>query len=79
LGPTITKIGQALLGSPELGITPEFSRVLRHRILKKDDRWMVLHLRADRGNQSATPSQLRVVPGFTGMENPFYVPKSQIP
>ena len=33
LEPTITSIGQALFGDPEHSITPEFSRVLRNRIL----------------------------------------------
>ncbi len=44
LEPTITEIGIALFGSPREKITPEFARVLRHRILHKDDRWYTLHV-----------------------------------
>jgi len=43
LDPTITEIGVALFGSPDTEITPEFARVLRHRILHKDSRWFTLH------------------------------------
>ena len=43
LDPTITEIGYTLFGSPDTKITPEFARVLRHRILHKDSRWLTLH------------------------------------
>ena len=43
LDPTITEIGRSLFGSPDTEITPEFARVLRHRILHKDSRWFTLH------------------------------------
>lgn len=43
LEPTITAIGQTLFGSPQGEITPEFARVLRNRVLHKDDRWLTLH------------------------------------
>ena len=39
---TITQIGQSLFGSPNGKITTEFARVLRNRVLHKDDRWLVL-------------------------------------
>jgi hypothetical protein len=39
---TITRIGQSLFGSPNGKITNEFARVLRNRVLHKDDRWLVL-------------------------------------
>jgi len=42
LEPTVTEIGKALFGSPTTGITPEFARVLRNRVLHKDERWLVL-------------------------------------
>ncbi|MCO6455119.1 MAG: hypothetical protein J5I93_07450 [Pirellulaceae bacterium] len=42
--PTVVRIGQLLLGTPEQGITPEFAQVLRNRILAKDRRWLVLEL-----------------------------------
>jgi hypothetical protein len=39
---TITRIGQSLFGSPNGKITDEFARVLRNRVLHKDDRWLVI-------------------------------------
>ena len=42
LQPTVTEIGKALFGSPRTGITPEFARVLRNRVLHKDERWLIL-------------------------------------
>lgn len=42
LQPTVTEIGKALFGSPITGITPEFARVLRNRVLHKDERWLIL-------------------------------------
>ncbi len=42
LEPTIASIGVALFGSTSDAITPEFARVLRHRILHKDSRWLTL-------------------------------------
>jgi hypothetical protein len=44
LEPTITDIGISLFGSPRDQITPEFARVLRHRILHKDNRWFTLQI-----------------------------------
>jgi hypothetical protein len=40
--PTVRRIGDLLLGTPEKGVTPEFARVLRNQILHKDRRWLVL-------------------------------------
>lgn len=42
LGPTVTKIGESLFGNPRTAITPEFSRVLRNRVMFKDLRFLVL-------------------------------------
>lgn len=75
LDPTITDIGIALFGSPETRITPEFSRVLRYKILNKDDRWLVLHLHQPRNPTDSTPKRIPVVEGITGTENPFHVPR----
>lgn len=44
LDPTIREIGIAMFGNPQQGITPEFARVLRRRILHKDASWLTLHL-----------------------------------
>ena len=41
---TITEIGQTLFGSPTGSVPQEFARVLRNRVLHKDDRWLVLKL-----------------------------------
>ena len=79
LEPTITKIGQTLFGDPENSITPEFSRVLRNRILHKDDRWLVLHQGKSQNVGTETTEPMRVVPGITGIENPFHVPGGKLP
>lgn len=44
LDPVIRNIGVSLFGNPQLGITPEFARVMRRRILFKDASWLTLHL-----------------------------------
>ncbi len=77
LDPTITDIGIALFGSPETRITPEFSRVLRYKILNKDDRWLVLHLQQPRSPAGTNPDRIPVIQGSTGTENPFYVPRTE--
>lgn len=41
LEPVIRKIGDELIGSRELGINPNFAKVLRSQILGKDRRWIV--------------------------------------
>jgi hypothetical protein len=72
LEPTITEIGIALFGSADQKITPEFARVLRHRILLKDSRWLTLRKAAD-------PSQLPA-PATTGSLIAFTAePGQQIP
>ena len=74
IDPTITKIGQALFGTPEQSITPEFSRILRNRILHKDERWLVLHRGASRQAPLESNGEIIASPGKTGTENPFHVP-----
>lgn len=41
LEPVVRKIGDDLFGSQEEGINPDFARVLRRQILRKDRRWIV--------------------------------------
>lgn len=77
LQPTVTKIGQAFFGSPEKSITPEFSRILRNRILHKDNRWLVLQMAKDRKKELGSSNKLQAIPGTTGTENPFHVPARQ--
>ncbi len=43
LDPTVTEIGATLFGSTRTAITPEFARVLRNKVLHKDERWLTLH------------------------------------
>lgn len=40
--PVVRSIGDVIFGTRETGITPEFSRILRSQILKKDRRWFVM-------------------------------------
>ncbi|TWT68271.1 hypothetical protein [Crateriforma conspicua] len=39
--PVVRQIGDLLFGTPEQGIDPNFARVLRNQILRKDRRWIV--------------------------------------
>lgn len=64
LEPAAQSIGEQLLGSPDAGITPEFARVLRNRVLLKDQRWFVLRKRT--GNRSApVPTDSSGIPQLT--------------
>lgn len=53
--PTVSEIGVVLFGPPDGEITPEFARVLRHRILKKDQRWFTLQLGNVRSETQQAP------------------------
>lgn len=54
--PLVRSIGDMIFGTREKGITPEFSRILRSQILRKDRRWFVMV-----PGQSAEPAgQVRV-------------------
>ncbi|MEZ6094822.1 MAG: hypothetical protein R3C03_11410 [Pirellulaceae bacterium] len=73
LGPTITQIGESLFGNPTTEITPEFSEVLRSRVLFKDDRWFLL--RIDSTVSANSPANEFVVrPGTERVERPFHIP-----
>ena len=77
LDPTITEIGKSLFGSPDTEITPEFARVLRHRILHKDSRWFTLHQTdAVAGSGAAVSNQPQTLPVeyATGQEDVPYAP-----
>ncbi|MEL7496384.1 MAG: hypothetical protein AAFN77_02150 [Planctomycetota bacterium] len=52
LDPVIRNIGVSLFGHPKEGITPEFAKVLRRRILNKDSSWLTLHLKDPDVNES---------------------------
>lgn len=77
LDPTITQIGATLFGSPDQQITPEFSRVLRNKILNKDDRWIVLQSPEGEFQPMNAPIVLNVGRGQTSTENPFHVPAKE--
>ena len=70
---TITRIGQSLFGSPNGKITTEFARVLRNRVLHKDDRWLVLKPGAVKEAQaSAEPvRELALTIGINDTEFPI--------
>jgi len=77
LEPTVTEIGKALFGSPQTGITPEFARVLRNRVLHKDERWLVFksasgtELGTDQPrHDGTTPLPLRV--SVTDSQIPYF-------
>lgn len=66
LEPTVVRIGEMLLGTPQDGITPEFARVLRNRVLRKDRRWLVLHMPADSADSG--DSAAAGVPSEAGLQ-----------
>lgn len=74
LEPTIVGIGELLFGNPRTEITPEFSRVLRHKVLFKDDGW-ICATRLPAGQSSSDgDGGLKVVPGAVLRDGPFHVP-----
>ncbi len=70
--PSVRRIGEMLLGTPDKGVTPEFARVLRNQILRKDRRWLVLEMDA-KGEvfSEDTKPILRVSRGPSDALNPF--------
>jgi hypothetical protein len=72
LGPTITQIGEALFGNPRKKITPEFSDVLRSRVLFKDSRWLTL---SEVPGAKSDPGV--ILPGPADPKRPFHVPATQ--
>ncbi len=79
LEPAVLQIGESLFGSPTGGVTAEFARILRNKILKKDSRWLVLRHKDDPfesppEKMPSEPGVLAVVGGQSAMENPFYKP-----
>ncbi len=81
LEPTIAAIGETLFGNPNTAITPEFSRVLRNRVLLKDSRWLLVHRSATASGKnvsSGTANSLSepfvVQRGTADSPNPFHIP-----
>lgn len=74
LEPLAMHISDTLFGTRADGISPEFARVLRVRLLKKDMRWMVLELPAsatDNMLDKGEPITLPVKLGSNPMIHPF--------
>lgn len=71
--PTVRRIGELLIGTPESGITPEFAAVLRNQVLGKDRRWLVLETAHNTDtNSSPDPAgSLTVVRGHHKRLSPF--------
>jgi hypothetical protein len=75
LEPTITAIGETMFGNPRKRITPEFSQVLRNKVLFKDQRWLVLQLPKDGEQKSSSRArELNVINGDSNAPNPFHIP-----
>jgi hypothetical protein len=78
-GPYIELIGEKLFGSPSGGVTPEFARILRHRILLKDTRWLELVSTETAPEAIASqlaeryPGQLPIILSATPRDNPFFI------
>lgn len=70
--PSVRRVGELLLGTPDGGVTPEFARVLRNQILRKDRRWLVLAMDSERDALPGDPKPvLRVSRGPSDAPNPF--------
>ncbi|MBC8872493.1 MAG: hypothetical protein H8E44_23925 [Planctomycetes bacterium] len=72
LEPSVRRVGDMLLGTPDAGITPEFARVLRNQILRKDRRWLVLEMDSQAAALTGDSKPvLRVSRGSSDVLNPF--------
>lgn len=83
LDPVIRQIGVALFGTPDGGITPEFAKVLRRRILHKDSKWFTLHLQddlagVDRDRSKPFPNLLPVSISRIDTNAPIYLKGDQV-
>ena len=83
--PTVRRIGEMLIGTPETGITPEFAAVLRNQVLGKDKRWLILErpvaARPRQPTAGTTPlvTRLRVVRGRQPVHHPFLAQAGPVP
>jgi len=72
LEPSVRRVGEMLLGTPDKGVTPEFARVLRNQILRKDRRWLVLEMDSEREPPpNDSKPIIRVSRGSSDASNPF--------
>ena len=64
LEPVVRQIGDDLFGNEKVGIDPDFARVLRNQILRKDRRWIV-------AVPAATPTSASTVISLSGDSMPY--------
>jgi hypothetical protein len=72
--PVVIELGNMLFGTREQGITPQFSAVMRNRVLLKDRQWFILETLGGRAETSAASNQKnRTLKVFTGVgsDNPY--------
>jgi hypothetical protein len=76
LEPSIKGIGEAMFGNPRTEITPEFSTVLRNKVLFKDEHWLTVS--AVVGDEvpakKTSNNELIVHPATVAAPSPFHVP-----
>lgn len=77
LEPAITGIGEAMFGNPRTQITPEFSTVVRNRVLFKDERWLTVRPRQSGDPAPGADGRLDVLPGPQPLTAPFHIPARQ--
>lgn len=70
LEPLIIRTGDMLFGTRETGVTTELARVLRYRLLHKDERWFALILPADQA-EGAAATELPIIVGGEPPLHPF--------
>ncbi len=73
LEPSITEIGEAMFGNPRTRITPEFSTVLRNKVLFKDERWLSVSTTEGTAEKTADGRWI-VRPSAHVVDSPFHVP-----
>ena len=73
--PTVETIAESMFGNPKEPIPAEFARVLRHRILSKDDRWMTLvHYPGETPKTNSSSVPVTKGKPAASENNPFYMP-----
>ena len=73
--PALVKITERMFGTPETRISPNFARVLRNQVLRKDMRWFTVRA-IETGGKSQIKTTIQTQKfdfefGITGNDNPF--------
>ncbi|HMO14466.1 MAG TPA: hypothetical protein PKD64_07000 [Pirellulaceae bacterium] len=72
LEPVLAQIGKIIFGDPTAKVTPEFARVLRANVLKKDHRWFLLEeVKGEAEGESFNQGFMIVTHGGETDANPF--------